>query len=272
DGMPPSPEAAACLASLANFTLYAGRYREAVPIAEGAIAVSEAVGADGRRVEAMGALGASLAIVGDCERGLAVLRDALDIAKQQGGVFAIGMAYLGLSSTLYDCDALEESVAVGLEGSAWARRMRFIGFDSMPIEGLVPLGRWDEVGALLSDHPREWGEGVGANWNSVFAGLVAVRTGRLADAPTLVRLRHDAEALLTDVAFAGNLAGGLLELALVEGRLTDARAVVDEGLAWLANADDVRFRARILRHGVSAEAELAAVARARRDSAAEQEA
>jgi DNA-binding CsgD family transcriptional regulator/tetratricopeptide (TPR) repeat protein len=272
DGMPPSPEAAACLASLANFTLYAGRYREAVPIAEWAIAVSEAVGADGRRVEAMGALGASLAIVGDCERGLAVLRDALDIAKQQGGVFAIGMAYLGLSSTLYDCDALEESVAVGLEGSAWARGMRFIGFDSMPIEGLVPLGRWDEVGALLSDHPREWGEGVGANWNSVFAGLVAVRTGRLADAQTLVALRHDAEALLTDVAFAGNLAGGLLELALVEGRLTDARAVVDEGLAWLANADDVRFRARILRHGVSAEAELAAVARARRDSAAEQEA
>ena len=272
DGMPPSPEAAACLASLANFTLYAGRYREAVPIAEWAIAVSEAVGADGRRVEAMGALGASLAIVGDCERGLAVLRDALDIAKELGDVFAIGMAYLGLSSTLYDCDALEESVAVGVEGSAWARGMRFIGFDSMPIEGLVPLGRWDEVEPLLRDHTHDVGEGVGANWNSVFVGLVAVRAGRLAEAQALLALRRDAAALLTDVAFAGNLAGALLELALVEGRLADARAVVDESLAWLADADDVRFQARILRHGVAAEAELAAVARARRDPSAEQEA
>jgi DNA-binding CsgD family transcriptional regulator/tetratricopeptide (TPR) repeat protein len=272
DGIPPSPEAAACMATLANFTLYAGRYRDAITIAERAIAVCEAAGARGRQVEAMGALGASLAVVGDCERGLGVLRQALDVAKELGEVFAIGMAYLGLASTLYDCDALEESVAVGLEGSAWARGMRFIGFDSMAVEALVPLGRWDEVEALLQEHPRDWGEGVGANWNSVFVGLVAVRTGRLAEAQSLHALRRDAAALLTDVAFAGNLAGAMLELALVEGRLTDARTVVDEGLAWLAEADDVRFRARILRHGASAEAELATVARARRDPSAEQEA
>jgi len=272
DAMPPSPEAAACMASLANFTMYAGRYRDAITIAERAIAVCEAAGARGRQIEAMGALGASLAIVGDCTRGLGVLRQALDLAKELDEVFAIGMAYLGLASTLYDCDALEESVAVGLEGSAWARGMRFIGFDSMAVEGLVPLGRWDEVEALRRDRTHDAGEGVGANWNSVFVGLVAVRAGRLADAQTLLALRRDAAALLTDVAFAGNLAGALLELALVEGRLTDARAVVDESLAWLADADDVRFRARILRHGVSAEAELAAVARARRDPSAEDEA
>ena len=84
DGRPPSGEAAACLASLANFTMYAGQYREAVPIAERAIVVSDAVGARGRKVEAMGALGASLALAGDCGRGLAVLRDALDDGEGAG--------------------------------------------------------------------------------------------------------------------------------------------------------------------------------------------
>ena len=269
DGMPPSPEAAACLASLATFTLYAGRYRDAVPIAERAIAVSEAAGARGRQVEAMGALGASLAVIGDCERGLAVLRQALEIAKQLADTSAISMAYLGLASTLYDCDALEELAQVGLEGSAWARGLSFPGLNSMAIEGLLPLGRWAEAESLLRDDPRDWGEGMGANWNGAFEGLLAVRRGRLAEAQALLGLRRDAAALLTDVAFAGNLAGALLELSLVEGRLADARGLVDEGLDWLAGADDIRFRARILRHGVSAEAELATVARARRDGAAE---
>ena len=97
DGMPPSPEAAACLASLATFMLYAGRYRDAVPIAERAIAVSEAAGARGRQVEAMGALGASLAVLGDCERGLAVLRQALEIAKQLADTRRSRWRYLGLA-------------------------------------------------------------------------------------------------------------------------------------------------------------------------------
>ena len=121
DGRPPSGELAGCLASLANFTMYAGHYREAVPIAERAISVSDAVGARGREVEAMGALGASVALAGDCGRGLAVLRDALATAKALEEPVPIGMAYLGLASTLYDCDDLEESVDVGLAGSAWAR-------------------------------------------------------------------------------------------------------------------------------------------------------
>ena len=175
-----------------------------------------------------------------------MLREALEIAKQLADTSAISMAYLGLASTLYDCDALGESAQVGLEGSAWARGLSFPGLNSMAIEGLLPLGRWAEAESLLRDDPRDRGEGMGANWNGAFEGLVAVRRGRLAEAQALLGLRRDAAALLTDAAFAGNLAGALLELALVEGRLADARGLVDEGLDWLAGADDVRFQARIL--------------------------
>ena len=267
EGEPPSPEGAGCLASLATFTFYGGRYRTAVDIAEDAISMSRDAGADGRAVEAMGALGAALAVVGDCERGLRVLREALDEARALGDPIPIGMAYLGLASTLYDCDALEESVEVGIDGSAWARGLRIPGFSGMAVEGLVPLGRWREAEAIVAEIPPG-AEGSGAHWNAVFAGIIATRAGRLPEAHALLAGARDASGLLTDTAFAGNLAGGLIELALIEGRVDDARKSVDEGLLWLAGADDVRFRARIMRLGVSVEADAAAIGRARRDGAA----
>src|SRR5262249_21247893 len=160
-------------------------YREAAAAAEQAIAVSQAVGARGREVEAIGILGAALAILGDCDRGLAVLRDGLAMAHDVGDPDSIAMAYLGLASTLYDCNALEQSVAVGLEGSAWARGIRLPGLHSMAVEGLVPLGRWREATAILGDTPPAPEEETGSRWMGVFAGIIAVRTGRLDEARSL---------------------------------------------------------------------------------------
>ena len=267
--LPASIEGAGCLATLATFTLYAGSYREAAAIAERAIAMSAASGASGRGIEAMGALGAALALQGDCDRGLEVLRDALAKAMVLGDAVAIGMAYLGLASTLHDCDALEEAVEVGFEGSAWARGSRIPGFSTMAVEALVPLGRWREAEAILASVAIAYDEGSGALWNAIFGGIMAVRAGRSDAGAVLLDVRRAGTDLLSDAAFAGNLAGGLIELALLDGRLEDARSTVDDGLEWLADADDVRFRARILRLGVAVEAEIATIARARRDAGGE---
>ena len=264
---PPSVEAAGCLATLATFTLYGGRYSDAVHIAERTIAMSVASGTERREIEGMGALGAALALEGDCDRGLAVLREALAKAKVHGDPIAIGMTYLGLASTLYDCDALEEAVEIGFEGSAWARGSRTPGFSTMAVEALLPLGRLHEAKAILSTF--EWDEGSGALWNAAFEGVIDARVGRFDDAARLSTARQVGSGLLSDAAFAGNLAGGLIELALLEGRLDDARSAVDEGLEWLADSDDVRFRSRVLRLGVAVEAEIASTARARRATDAE---
>src|SRR4029079_11877190 len=118
----------------------------------------------------------------------------------------------------------------GFAGSAWARGLRFPGFSAMAVEALVPLGRWREADAILREVPPELEEGAGATWNGLFAGVIAVRTGRLAEAQGLLRIRLQAAQFVTDAAFAGNLAGGLIELALAEGRLIDGRALVDESL------------------------------------------
>lgn len=263
DDRVPSVEAAGCLASLATFATYAGRYHDAIPIAERAIAVSRDAGAANREIEAKCALGAALAILGDCERGLAVLRDALADAQRRGEPTQIGTAYLTLASTLSDCDVLEESVTVGLEGSAWARGMRYPGFQAMAVEAMLPLGRWADARRILDDIPSDMV--LGGYWNGTFAALLAVRTGRLSDARFLETIRHEARAMLSDAAFAGNLGGGLIELAIAEDRLDDARSLVDESLGWLAGADDVRYRSRLLRLGIVVESEIAAVARARQD-------
>jgi DNA-binding CsgD family transcriptional regulator/tetratricopeptide (TPR) repeat protein len=267
--LPPSEEGAGCLAALATLTLYVGRYREAVAIAERAIEMSRAVKARSREIDAMAVLGAALAIVGECDRGLDVLRDALARAHERGDPVRISTTYLSLASTLFDCDALADAVSVGLEGAAWASGLHIPGFDTMAVEALVPLGRLAQAAAILASKPSESEGGIGWSWNGVFAGMIAVRTGRLAEARVLHDIRSVSSATLTDVAFAGNLASGLIELALAEGRVDEARATVDESLGWLADADDVRFRSRVLRLGVSVEAEAATRARARRDTDAE---
>jgi DNA-binding CsgD family transcriptional regulator/tetratricopeptide (TPR) repeat protein len=264
-GRPASTEGASILAGLATFVMYAGKYRQAIPIAERAIAASRATGARGREVESMGALGSALAVLGDCGRGLSVLREGLALARQLGEPFPIGSAFLALASTLHDCDALEESVTVGLEGADWARDMRFPGFATMATEALIPLGRWQQAQEIFDRLPQRGERGSGALWNGVFQGILAVRSGRLGDAQALHDVRRGGGALMTDAAFAGNLAGALLELALAEGRLTDARLVTEEALAWLDRAEDVRFRSRVLQFAVRVESEIAAIARARRD-------
>ena len=141
----------------------------------------------------------------------------------------------------------------------------------MALEPLVPLGRWREAEAILADVEPGGQEGTGGTWNGLFAGIIAVRAGRLDEAQELLRIRRDAAQLVTDAAFAGNLAGGLIELALAEGRLADGR-VARRREPRLAG----RLRttsgsgSRVLRLGVRVEAEIALVARARRDRESEE--
>lgn len=99
DAVAPSPEGSGCLAALATLTLYVGRYREAVTIAERAIGMSQTVGSAHREIEAMGVRGAALAIIGDCDRGLDVLREALAKAHALGEPVLISTSYLSLAST-----------------------------------------------------------------------------------------------------------------------------------------------------------------------------
>jgi DNA-binding CsgD family transcriptional regulator/tetratricopeptide (TPR) repeat protein len=271
-GSDPSPEYAITLASLATFIQYSGQYRRAIAIAEQAVVASREAALPGREIEALAILGSSLAITGDCDRGLAVLREALDRATDLGDGSSLGMTYLALTSTLMDCNDLEDAAAVGEAAAAWARDMRYGGFGGMAAEVLVSLGRWPEAQALYEEAARSADEGLPRMWNRIFEGIMNVRRGRLDEAQQLPALEREGANLLGDVAFAGNLGGALLELAIDEGRLTDARSIADEALGWLAGTEDVRYRSRILQFAVRAESETVARAEVSRDASAEEQA
>jgi len=268
----PSEELSAVLSGLATFIVYGGEYRRAIPVAERAVRTSRLVGSAGREIEAMGALGSSLAILGDCEQGLAVLRQALAKAKDLNQGSPVGAAFLSLTSTLLDCDALDEAIQVGLEGADWARGIKVPGFQAIAGEAMLNVGRWAEATALFEEAIERGGEGTGWLWDGVFAAILAIRTGRLHDAQALLEVESDGQNMLSDVAFAGNLGAALLELALAEGRFEEGRAKADEVLGWLAGKDEVRFQSRSLQFAIRIESELAAVARARRDRASEERA
>jgi DNA-binding CsgD family transcriptional regulator len=268
--MPPSREKALATTALAQLMLYAGEYRKSIPIAEEAIAATRAYG--GLELEAQTVLGSALAIIGECDRGLGVLRDALVRAHASGDSSAIASVYLTLTSTLQDCDLLEEAARVGLEGGDWARAVRLRGFGSIAAEPLIAIGRWSEARSILDDSFVPGEQGTSHLWNAVWIGLLGIRTGSLDAIDLLLEAENDGAELLRDAAFAGNLTGGLLELTLSERRLEDGRAIADRALGWLADAEDVRFRSRVVRLALEIEADLAESARGRRDIERESEA
>jgi DNA-binding CsgD family transcriptional regulator/tetratricopeptide (TPR) repeat protein len=271
-GTGPSPEYAVTLASLATFMQYGGNYHRAIPVAERAVQMCRETNVPSREIEALATLGSSLAIIGDCDQGLAVLRDALERATDLNDGNSMGMTYLALTSTLLDCNYLDDAAAVGLTAAAWARDMRYGGFGGMAAEAMVSLGRWPEAQAIYDEAARSAEEGTPLLWNGAFEGLMDVRRGRLDEAQRLHVLQREATNLLGDTAFAGNLGGALIELAISEGRLTDARSKADEALRWLSGTEDVRYRSRILQLAIRVESETAARARDVRDSGAVAEA
>ena len=217
----------------------------------------------------MGALGAALALPGDCERGLEVLRDGL--AKARASV--IRPDRHGLPRPGKHAPRLRRARGVG-RGRA-SRVPRGLAACGSPASArwrskrCVPLGRWREAEAILASIPAGSDEGTGAYWNATFGGIIAVRAGRSADAQALLacaRRRRTAHATLRSPAtwLAASSSWRCSRL----GSTTPGRSSTRVSTGWRRPTTS-GSASRVLRLGVSVEAETATIARARRDSDAE---
>jgi DNA-binding CsgD family transcriptional regulator len=274
DLLPAGPSAARArvLAGQAEGLAIASRMRAARACAEEALQVARLTGA--REVEgwALLALGCALAGLGERDAGLAYLREAREIAEALGDLALLGEVFVFLPQVVDAAGRLADALAEVLDGMAERRRR---GLDRNPSPLLATyagslcfrLGRWDDADRYLGQaltgaampsmgalHAR-----LGRAQFDIERGEVAAAAQQLKEVEERFAQQH--LPLFADY-FQVRAA-----LALWQGQLDDARMAVQDGLVWLADAEEALYFRSLLTLGLRAEADRAEQARDRRDSA-----
>jgi DNA-binding CsgD family transcriptional regulator/tetratricopeptide (TPR) repeat protein len=265
---PITPERAHVLAALGNALMLGWRHAESREVCEQALRLARQLGARRSEFRALAVLGVDLAYLGRTEEGLGCLWEALRLAEDGGSPQDLGRAYIFLTDVLTMLGRPRESVQVAATGIALARKHGTEHGADMPLvvnlmEALTDLGEWQEADRVGTAAIRAGG----AQWpNQRLVQRAALDIGRghferaHADLQTaLATVHHDKRDL---AAFNSTRA----ELALWERRWDDAEHAVGDGLRRLPAQEAALLRVRLCAQGLRAQAELAALARARRDS------
>ena len=265
---PITPKRAHVLAAFGNALMLGWRHAESRELCEQALGLARQVGARRSEFRALGVLGVDLAYLGRTEESLGCLWEALHLAEDSGSPQDLGRAYIFLTDVLTMLGRPRESVQVAATGIALARKHGTehgvdITLVVNLIEALTNIGEWEEADRV---------------------GTVAIRTGgsqwpdqRLVARAALDIGRGDYDRAGADLQAAletvhddkrGRAAFDITraELALWERRWDDAEHAVDDGLRRLPAQEAALLRVRLCAQGLRAQAELAALARAHRDS------
>jgi DNA-binding CsgD family transcriptional regulator/tetratricopeptide (TPR) repeat protein len=263
---PPSAERAQALAAFGTGLHMAWRHRESLVVCEQALALARATGARAAELRALTELGSDLAYLGRGEEGLARLGQAVRLAGEIGDPVALQRVYITLTDVLTMLGRPGESARVAAEGLAAVRRY---GADATvlvanQVEALLAVGDWDEAERASVTALRA----LSASYSYMALIIRAdVEIGRgYFDAArahldaALATLREDRGLGVYDAYRA--------ELALWERRWPDAAQAIDDGLTQAQSEEAAQIRVQLCAKGLRAQAELAALARARRDDAA----
>jgi DNA-binding CsgD family transcriptional regulator/tetratricopeptide (TPR) repeat protein len=275
---PPTPERARVLSGFAQLLMLLDRWSESRHLCEEAIEMARRVGARQPEGHALNTLGLDLGSEGRCDEGEAALQQSLRIALDLGNVDDIGRAYVNLSDALFFCGGGVRAMAVVDEGIGVTDRLGIASSYGSYIRqnGVLfafEFGRWTDAARLAAEsfaiqlaNPSNDRYGL-ARW----VGLL-VASGHETAAARLDQLDRLLEGLPVESQFSGPYHAARAEFALWQFRPADALGSVRLGLAQIAHADWYWYHFRLLRFGARAAADLAEVARARRDPAAEHDA
>jgi DNA-binding CsgD family transcriptional regulator len=263
---PPSPERAQVLAILGNALTVAWRHDEAVATCEQALALARAVGARPAEFLALRALGVGLAFLGRGDEGLTQLWRALQHAEERSDPVASMLAYDVLTEVLTMLGRPRESAR--LAATALEALHRF-GIDrttlvASQVEALVAIGEWDQADRISAAALRAM-TATQPHYSLIFRASLEVGRGDFDAARAHLQAAAPTLHLDPDVA---TYHAYLAELALWERRWTDADEAVREGVARARSRDMAQLRGWLCAKGLRAQAELAALARARRDEGA----
>jgi DNA-binding CsgD family transcriptional regulator/tetratricopeptide (TPR) repeat protein len=260
---PPSAERAFALGSLAGGLMLARRHAESIELAEQALAVARDVGAREAEVRALTVLGTELARVGRGGEGVAYLDQALALAEEIGDRLGLERAYVNFTDALMGLGRPGESARLAEAGLEVLHRygIRSALLVANRIEALLAIGVWDEADRLGAAALRT-GSTDHRDWLLAVRAAVEASRGELDAARAHIRA---AGATSREDHVFGLYDSYLAELPLWECRWADAAAVVDQGLAHAVPREAAAIRVQLCAKGLRAQAELAALARARRD-------
>jgi DNA-binding CsgD family transcriptional regulator/tetratricopeptide (TPR) repeat protein len=261
---PPSPERAYVLGSLAGGLMMRRRHQESLATAERALELARRVGAGEAEVRALTVVGVDLAYLGRREEGLDYLRQALQLAEEIGDHWGLDRVYVNFTDALEMLGRPRESARLGREGLAAMRRYGIHSplIVSNLIEALLASGEWDEADRLSAAALRA----ITASFPYalfIVRALVEIERGEFDTAHAHFEA---AEITLRPDRGHGLYDSWVADLALWEHRWADADAAVETGLAYARQREAAHIRVQVCAKGLRAQAELAALARARRDA------
>ncbi len=263
---PPSTERAAALAGLATGLMLAWRFDDSMTVADEALTLARAVGPRATEIRALAVLGRDLAYLGRADEGVARIREALELAEGTRDPLVLLETYTSLTDVLTMLGRPTESAQMGLRGLEAVGRY---GIDRTVlvanyVEALHVSGEWHEaertcaaaIRAIASNYPYM----LLMNQADIEIGRGFFESARGNLEAALTTLREDRGQGIYDVYVA--------ELALWEHRWTDAHDSARAALAGARSRQAGQLRVWFCAKGLRAQAELAALARARRDDSA----
>ena len=267
---PPSAARARILAHHAGILMLNGRLAESIPYAEEGIAVARTVGSRGDEALALGVLGWDLALLGRVDEGVGHVRAGLAIADELGGAEGIALGATNLAVLLDRVGRTTDALEVAREG--W-ERVRVLGVErtygglilAIAAKAAIALGRWDDADGFLALGLARRPIGTAGIRLRIQRGRLDTFRGDLVSAASAL-----GEAAAADAAAGGTedraaLLAATADLAVAEGRATDARAAVGEGFRLATDALPDPALATLAATALRLEADLASAARARRD-------
>jgi DNA-binding CsgD family transcriptional regulator len=261
---PPSLERARALSGLAGGLQLLWRHEESLALCEQALALARTVGARDAELVALTRRGSNLAYIGRADQGLAQLRQALERAEAIGDPLDLHHAYVALTDVLTMLGRAREAVRLGEEGLDALRRYEtdHTVLAANWIEALLAIGEWDTADHASANALRA----ITANYSHMPLILRAdLETGR-GDFDTARAHLDAARRTVRHEPGLAHLDAYIAELALSERRWTDADDAVRDGLAWARPRWGAQIRVWLCAKGLRAQAELAALARARHDA------